>query len=321
MPQPENNKQGKVIADVLHVRSLPTTESSIIGKLHRDDLVTWSAVSDNGKWLSIQFDGAPAWISKDYVAAYTAPGTGAGNYDTITHIVNSSNALLKYEWKDRGRAPKGYLQGMALVFARQYCRLKANNIYAMEMAKAKKSNPDKDALAHYAPEFAALNMNINADGADTLRHLFVLLIGLGMRESSGRYCEGRDRAAENTSAQTAEAGLFQTSYNATGSSSVLLDHFIGYEDHNKECFKNIFSTGIHCTAKDLENFGDGAGLKFQQLSKDCPAFAAEFAALGLRFIRGHWGPVVHKKAELRPECNEMLLAVQAAADNMSSILL
>ena len=51
----------------------------------------------------------------------------------------------------------------------------------------------RDALAHYASEFAALGMRNDVSGLDTLRHLFVLMIGLGMRESSGRYCEGRDR--------------------------------------------------------------------------------------------------------------------------------
>jgi hypothetical protein len=57
-------------------------------------------------------------------------------------------------------------------------------------------------------------MRNDVSGIDTLRHLFVLMIGLGMRESSGRYCEGRDQSASNTSADTAEAGLFQTSWNA-----------------------------------------------------------------------------------------------------------
>ena len=36
-------------------------------------------------------------------------------------------------------------------------------------------------------------MRNDVSGIDTLRHLFVLMIGLGMRELSGRYCEGRDQ--------------------------------------------------------------------------------------------------------------------------------
>jgi hypothetical protein len=40
------------------------------------------------------------------------------------------------------------------------------------------------------------------------------MLGHGMRESSGRHCEGRDLSADNVQSDTAEAGLFQTSYNA-----------------------------------------------------------------------------------------------------------
>ena len=39
-------------------------------------------------------------------------------------------------------------------------------------------------------------------------------LGLGMRESSGQYCCGRDTSEDNTTADTAEAGLFQMSWNA-----------------------------------------------------------------------------------------------------------
>jgi len=35
-----------------------------------------------------------------------------------------------------------------------------------------------------------------------------------MRESSGQYCCGRDTSEDNTTADTAEAGLFQMSWNA-----------------------------------------------------------------------------------------------------------
>ena len=57
-------------------------------------------------------------------------------------------------------------------------------------------------------------MDGDAKTGDTLRHLFVLLTGLDMRESSGRCCEGRDLSASNTTADTAEAGLFQQSWNS-----------------------------------------------------------------------------------------------------------
>ena len=66
-------------------------------------------------------------------------------------------------------------------------------------------NKSSDVLAWYDPQFRAAGMENAVSGADTLRHLFVLLFGLGMRESSGRYCAGRDTSANNTDADTAEA--------------------------------------------------------------------------------------------------------------------
>jgi hypothetical protein len=47
------------------------------------------------------------------------------------------------------------------------------------------------------------------------------MMGLGMRESSGQHCEGRDMSADNVSSDTAEAGLFQMSWNASGCSTVM----------------------------------------------------------------------------------------------------
>ncbi len=101
--------------------------------------------------------------------------------------VAAKSEIARYNWHNRGVAPKGYIKGMALVYGRVYCKLKAGDAVAKEMAKANTDNEAKDALAHYAQEFRSAGMNNSTDGVDTLRHLFVLLIGLGMRESSGRY--------------------------------------------------------------------------------------------------------------------------------------
>ena len=130
--------------------------------------------------------------------------------DQILQIAAGSE-IVHYPWNNRGVAPAGYLKGMALVFARVYCKLKAGDPAAAEMAKKDTGNSVKDALASYSQQFLEAGMDNRTSGRETLRHLFVLLIGLGMRESSGRYCEGRDRSAANTSSNDAEAGLFQTS--------------------------------------------------------------------------------------------------------------
>jgi hypothetical protein len=134
-----------------------------------------------------------------------------------------------------------------------------------------------------------------------------------MRESSGRHCEGRDRSASNTTSSTAEAGLFQTSLNAKNASP-LMPAVIEHYSASPAGFVEVFKEGVQCSAASLENFGSGAGKEFQRLSKECPAFAAEFAALGLRNIRKHWGPINRQEAEVRVECDEMLREVQAAVD-------
>jgi hypothetical protein len=141
----------------------------------------------------------------------------------------------------------------------------------------------------------------------------VLLIGLGMRESSGKYCEGRDRAAGNTRGELTEAGMFQTSCNALSANPLLGELFERYLA-TPSGFVEIFKEGVRCRASDLQNFGSGKGREFQRLSKECPAFAAEFAALGLRLFRTHWGPINRREAEIRPECNVMLLKVQNFVD-------
>ena len=150
-------------------------------------------------------------------------------------------------------------------------------------------------------------------GADTLRHLFVLLFGLGMRESSGRFCEGRDMSADNTTADTAEAGLFQMSWNARTASALIPQLFAAYSN-GAEGFVSIFREGVECGHGDLANFGEGAGAAFQQLCKSSPAFAAESAAVGLRVLRAHWGPIRSRAAEVRPEVDRLLTQVQAIVD-------
>src|SRR6516225_9710705 len=216
--------------------------------------------------------------------------------DQITRLAAASD-VARFPWKDRGVAPTGYIKGMALVYARVYCKLSAGEPAAVEMAKARTPD-DRDALTWYKEIFAAAGMPNDIAGVDTLRHLFVLLIGLWMRESSGKYCEGRDRSASNTTAETAEAGLFQTSFNAMSASSLLPMLFAKYSA-NPDGFVDVFREGVRCSAASLENFGSGEGREFQRLSKECPAFAVEFAAVGLRHIRKHWGPIRTRAAEVR----------------------
>lgn len=233
----------------------------------------------------------------------------------IVQVAANSN-LANVRWKDRGKAPIGYVKGMAVVYANVYCKLKAGNLAAIEMSKANTNSISTDALAWYNEKFRVAGMDNNTSGVDTLRHLFVLLIGLGMRESSGKYCAGRDRSASNTTSETAEAGLFQTSFNARRANpllKVLFDEYL----NDQSGFLDIFKEGVRCKTSDIENFGTGDGKEFQRLVKECPAFAVEFAGVGLRNVRKHWGPINRKEVELRPECDTMLIKVQELVDSLS----
>jgi len=236
----------------------------------------------------------------------------AGTLEQITNIAEKS-AVTGVRWKDRGKAPLGYVKGMALVYARVYCKFKANDPAALDMAMANTGDRSKDALTWYEEIFSETGMSNDVAGADTLRHVFVLMFGLGMRESSGRFCEGRDRSASNTSEETAEAGLFQMSFNAKRASPLLPQLFQQYSA-NSSGFREVFKEGVRCKAKDLENFGSGDGRDYQKLAKSSPAFAAEWAGVGLRHLRRHWGPIKRRQAEVRQECDDMFKQVQDAVD-------
>ena len=274
---------------------------------------TEAAVSQFQQAHGIDPDGV---VGPDTWAALDAPAAPSA-LDQLTRVAGGSD-LARVDFNDRGRAPAGYVKGMALAYGRVYCKLKAGDAAALDMAQKNTGDPARDALSWYDDVFRRAGMDNSADGVDTLRHVFVLLVGLGMRESSGRYCEGRDRSATNTTAETAEAGLFQTSFNARTASPLLPQIFSSYEA-NASGFVGVFKEGVRCSAADLENFGSGDGVEFQRLSKACPAFAAEFATVGLRHIRTHWGPINRKAAEVRPECDALLTQVQTAIDSSAEL--
>jgi hypothetical protein len=160
-------------------------------------------------------------------------------------------------------------------------------------------------------------MSNDASGSDTLRHLFVLLTGLGIRESSGRYCVGRYMNQDFHTADDAEAGLFQASYNLTPRCRPILANLFAQYTANPGGFLEIFSVGISCSTADWKNWGDPSepGFKWQQLTKTCPAFAAEFAAVGLRNNRLTWGPIRAKKVEVVPDCDAMFSDVETLMDS------
>jgi uncharacterized protein (TIGR02594 family) len=256
--------------------------------------------------------GENTWKALDALDARKAAGTDGLKPELITAIVElaEDSAIAGYQWRDRGKAPVGYTAGVALCFALAQTGLAEGEAPAfIRMARADTNNPDKDALSWYRSKFQALGMDNSQDGIDTLRHLFTLMLGLGMRESSGRYCEGRDMSASNVQSDTAEAGLFQTSWNIRSCDPAIAPLLPLYWD-DPNGFLTTFQNGVAPDANDLGNFGSGDGAKYQFLSKYAPAFHAFVTALGMRSLRQHWGPINRNEVELKPEADDMLWQVQ-----------
>jgi hypothetical protein len=235
--------------------------------------------------------------------------------DDITQIAANS-ALSR-----RRIAPPGYVKGMAVVFAVVQRKLAQGDPAALEMAKPASGDTDRDALAHYASKFAALGMRNDVSGVETLRHLFVLMFGLGLRESSGRYCEGFDRESHRNrlTSESAEAGLFQMSWDARAISPFIKPLCDDYK-RTGGGYKSIFAEGVTPTSKDLETVGSGDGATFQQMLKEMPGLAVETAAVGLRKnggATGHWGPIRRHEAQLLPDADDMLRQVQRLMAGMA----
>lgn len=240
--------------------------------------------------------------------------------EAICRIANSSS-IAGYGWDDRGTAPVGYTQGMALAYAQTYRKLLQGHPAAVAMAVAR-TNSDKDALNIYRDEFEELGMSNEEAGAATLRHLYALMLGHGMRESSGRHCEGRDLSASNTSSDTCEAGLFQTSYNAHGASEPEFGGLMAEYSNPANaptCYLTSFDDGVSCSTDEWGCFGSGEGYAFQKLCKECPAFAVETCALTLRNLANHYGPIIRRETELRKDADRMFRAVQDYIDAAESV--
>src|SRR5262245_58475101 len=89
--------------------------------------------------------------------------------DAIARIsrVASSSSIAGYSWKKRGKAPAGYVKGMAVSYAKVYYDLGVGNANAVEMAKAVMPDASKDALKHYEEIFQQAKMDNTEAGVDT----------------------------------------------------------------------------------------------------------------------------------------------------------
>jgi len=276
----------------------PATDAQVRGFQAACGLVSTGIVED-ATWAELD----TFWLRK----RANDEGLTKDLIDEIEEIALDS-PLNTYHWPDRGEPPPGYITGMALSFAVAMQWLENGSAVAELMARGA-TNTDTDALAWYEDEFRDLGIDVSVAGIDTLRALFVLLIGLGMRESSGDHWCGRDMSASNTTADTAEASLFQTSWNIrNGHSEIppLLDYFW----QNPNGFLPSFTEDLEPDSQDLSCYGSGDGAKYQWLSRYAPLFHTMVTAAGARVLRQHWGPINRREVTLNTDADLLLLKVQ-----------
>lgn len=241
-----------------------------------------------------------------------APVASLDLRSALKGIVEQHPKCSSYKWKDRSVAPVGYMNGMAMSFARSYCRAKKKPELSVAQAAG---DPNTDALAHYGKRSKA--------GLDALLDSWTLGIGLGMRESSGKYCEGRDMSATNTKDDTAEAGLFQASANSLSAHPELEGYMAVYAENPQICELTLFAEGVNAahTSCKPKIVGEGTkGALWQQITRECPACAAEYAVTLMRHRRKHFGPINRKDVEFKPECRSMLEGVAALVDNHLAVV-
>lgn len=104
-------------------------------------------------------------------------------------------------WKQRGKAPAGFIKGMAVSYAKTWCEASKSPDSVAAALAGTSFKSERDALALYDKAGGSQD--------DRLRAIYALAISEGMRESSGNTTEGYDRKVKKQTAETAEAGLFQ----------------------------------------------------------------------------------------------------------------
>lgn len=229
----------------------------------------------------------------------------------IKDIIEGSSCAGE-TWGNRGEAPLGYLHGMGLSFARSLCRLEMSQDQSGAiriMSEADRNDPSGDVFSWYRKIFSALKLPTHESGAASLRSLYTLGLGLGMRESSGKYCEGWDRSAgHHRSSSQAEAGLFQVSYDSIGVAGELERLYSEFRSQPQNCDLRTFQKEVVC--KNSDTLGSGAGASFQKFVKSCPAFAVEYAMTLVRLVRTHFGPINRREAQIKPTCHYMFQQIQ-----------
>jgi hypothetical protein len=234
----------------------------------------------------------------------TCPALGGQAGLTLDDIANNAaaSACASYSWQERGQAPIGYIRGVAASYARAVCRARAGAGGATARIAGPLGDQSADALAWYRANGAPMS--------NPLRDVYTLALGEGMRESSGNPTEGADTTASNQTADSAEAGLFQSSYDSFRADPALAQLWKAYHDNPGACLLNVFMQGS--VDKDQAPVGTGPAAEFQTFTKQCPSFALDYALVLFRVLRQHFGPINRVEAEFRPECTAMLTEIESS---------
>lgn len=246
--------------------------------------------------------------------------------DSVNQIrtTASRSKCFQYSFKNRGRAPSAYLEGIALSYARAVCNPGDKDVVLVSSARQQPETTydSSDVTSWYRSNFTRLGYSNDTAGIDTLTNVYTILIGLGMMESSGRHCCGRDMSAGFSTSDAAEAGAFQTSWGARSLSVALPELFDIYKIGKRKCNLSVWSNGVRCSQSDERTWGYGLGASFQQMAKFCPAFGADYAAVLLRThggTKGEFGPIRIKAVEIVPACHDMLSAVREIIQTTPSV--
>jgi hypothetical protein len=196
-------------------------------------------------------------------------------------------------WHDPFGAPKGYIRGMSVAFARLYVLLRdADDDSASKKAVVRATaepigDADHDVLKFYAPELVAAGASTDTPDAKLVA-LCSVMMGLGMRESSGRHCVGADTPEDRHPLRR--------------------QLFIDYQGRTD--LLDIFAEGVHCNNENWHNHGTGDGAKFQETMKKCPYFAVLYTVQFLRSHRKHWGPINRKEAKVKQSVVTLFADIQ-----------
>lgn len=277
---------------------------------------TSSSTSDDNNTQSTPTTSGTPIVSGTPEPQPTPTPEPSADYEAAIKDIAAKSSCAQFSFTNRGRPPMAYLKGLSLTYARSLCRIRANPVEpaAPILKSANTGNATKDVLAHYSSILANAGLQTDTPGDEPLHATYVIGVGLGMRESSGRYCVGWDTAAgSDRSSSEGEAGLFQQSYNSISASTELRKLYDEYLADESRCHLATFKEGVSCSAQSV--LGTGEGADFQAFLKRCPAFATEYAMTLIRILRAHFGPLNRQEAQVVPACETMLSQVQKLVES------